>query len=197
LNVDRILAVVVGGGHAGMLAVQALHPLPAGELHKTPARLCCQAPVLTEAAGLGTVVEVVEGTEVAGLLGASERLTGARVRSRGADQPEREMPADLVVDASGRGSRAPRWFEVLGLSAPSEETVDTKLAYATRMYRFAEEPSSGAFIQSEPRLRRGGALLPVEGGRWILTLIGFTGIRPPTDEDMFLDYAAALAHPLP
>jgi flavin-dependent dehydrogenase len=150
---------------------------------------------LAEAAASGTAVEVVEGTEVTGLLGAPERVTGARVRSRGADQPEREILADLVVDASGRGSRAPRWLEALGLSAPFEETVDAQLAYATRMYRFAEEPEDGVYMHSAPRLRRGGILVPVEGGRWMLTLSGFTGTRPPTDEDTFLDYAATLAHP--
>ena len=152
--------------------------------------------VLAEAAAAGTAVDVLEGTEVTGLLGASDRVTGVRTRSRGAAQPEREVPADLVVDASGRGSRAPRWFEALGLPAPAEETVDAQLAYATRMFRFTTgEPEYGVLVQSDPRLRRGGVLLPVEGGRWVLTLSGYNGLRPPTDEDMFLDYAATLAHP--
>ena len=87
------------------------------------------------------------------------------------------------------------WLESLGLPAPAEETVDAQLAYATRMFRFADAPDDGVLIQPEPQLRRGGVLLPVEGGRWLLTLSGFTGIRPPTDEDTFLDYAATLAHP--
>jgi 2-polyprenyl-6-methoxyphenol hydroxylase-like FAD-dependent oxidoreductase len=151
--------------------------------------------VLAEAAGSATQVEVLEGTEVTGLAGASDRVTGARVRSRGADQPERELSADLVVDASGRGSRAPKWFEALGLPAPAEEIVDAQLAYATRLYRFPVEPDDGVLLQPEPQLRRGGVLMPVEDGRWLVTLSGFTGIRPPTDEDTFLDYAATLAHP--
>jgi 2-polyprenyl-6-methoxyphenol hydroxylase-like FAD-dependent oxidoreductase len=151
--------------------------------------------VLAAAAASGTAVEVIEGAEVTGLLGTPERVAGVKMRYRGAGQPEREMPADLVVDASGRGSRAPGWLEALGLPAPAEEVIDARLAYATRMFRLADEPDAGVLLQPEPRRRRGGVLMPVEGGRWLLTLSGFTGTRPPTDEDAFLDYAATLAHP--
>jgi 2-polyprenyl-6-methoxyphenol hydroxylase-like FAD-dependent oxidoreductase len=117
--------------------------------------------VLAEAAGSATQVEVLEGTEVTGLVGASDRVTGARVRSRGSDQPERDLSADLIVDASGRGSRAPKWFEALGLPAPAEEIVDAQLAYATRLYRFPVEPDDGVLLQPEPQLRRGGVMMPV------------------------------------
>ena len=154
-----------------------------------------RARVLAEAAASGTHVEVIEGAEVTGLVGTAERVTGVRVRRRGPGQPEREVPADLVVDASGRGSRAPGWLEELGRPAPAEDVLDARLAYATRVFRFADEPDAGILVQPEPALRRGGVLLPVEGGRWLLTLSGFTGTRPPTDEGSFLDYAATLAHP--
>jgi len=100
-----------------------------------------------------------------------------------------------AVDASGRGSRTPRWLEALGLPAPAEDIVDAQLAYATRMVRFADEPADAVLLQARPRLRRGGAMMPVEGGRWLVTLQGYVGIRALTDEEAFLDYAATLAHP--
>jgi FAD-dependent oxidoreductase family protein len=97
--------------------------------------------VLADAAASATQLEVLTATEVTGLAGAHGRVTGVRVRSRGAGQAEGEISADLVVDASGRGSRTPRWLEALGLPAPAEEIVDAQFAYATRMVRFADEPA--------------------------------------------------------
>jgi 2-polyprenyl-6-methoxyphenol hydroxylase-like FAD-dependent oxidoreductase len=37
--------------------------------------------------------------------------------------------------------------------------------------------------------------MPVERGQWLLTLSGFGGDSPATDEDAFLDHAARLGHP--
>jgi hypothetical protein len=37
------------------------------------------------------------------------------------------LPADLVVDASGRGSRTPEWLEAGGWAPPPTVTVDSKL----------------------------------------------------------------------
>ena len=42
--------------------------------------------------------------------------------------------ADLVVDASGRGSHAPRWLEALGYAPPAETRHQSFLAYASRYY---------------------------------------------------------------
>jgi hypothetical protein len=52
------------------------------------------------------------------------RILGVRVRSReGADGVE-AMTADLVVDATGRGSRCAAWLNALGYAAPREETIE-------------------------------------------------------------------------
>ena len=40
--------------------------------------------------------------------------------------------------------------------------------------------------------RRGGVVLAVEGDRWIVTLVGLTGERPPADLDGFIEYARTL-----
>jgi hypothetical protein len=42
---------------------------------------------------------------------------------------------DLVVDATGRGSRTPIWLEALGYPRPDKEQVRIGLGYATRTYR--------------------------------------------------------------
>jgi 2-polyprenyl-6-methoxyphenol hydroxylase-like FAD-dependent oxidoreductase len=155
-----------------------------------------RARVLAEAAGSGTRLEIVEGAEVTGLLGDADRVTGVRIQDRGRDGAgERELAAALVVDASGRGSRAPQWLEGLGRAAPREEVVDAGLAYVTRMFRLAEPPDAGVYIMPAPGAPRGGAAVPVEDGRWLVTLSGQRGNEPPTGESEFLDFAASLAHP--
>ncbi|MFE7128532.1 FAD-dependent oxidoreductase [Streptomyces sp. NPDC057617] len=89
-------------------------------------------------------ITVLEGTEVVGLLGDSARVRGVRVRRRGSEthQDVRQLAADLVVDASGRGSRAPDWLAAIGAEPPHEETLDTGLAYATRLYRHGDVDDS-------------------------------------------------------
>src|SRR5437660_459429 len=59
-------------------------------------------------------VTVVDGTELLGLEGDASRVTGVRVRMR--DGGQRVLPADLVVDASGRGSRSTLWLDALGVA---------------------------------------------------------------------------------
>ena len=105
------------------------------------------------------------------------------------------LTADLVVDASGRGSRLPRWLVGLGHRQPAETIVDGHMGYATRY--FAIPPGSrdwqGIYIQpAPPRHCRGGIMFPVEGNRWLLTLVGGGRDYPPTDEVDFLAFARSL-----
>ncbi|WP_319949540.1 NAD(P)/FAD-dependent oxidoreductase [Streptomyces halobius] len=137
---------------------------------------------LHAAADSPTRVEVLEATEATGLTRDAQRVTGVRVRSRNGEHAgaaECVLSAALVVDASGRGSRAPQWYAGLGRTAPHEETVDAGIAYATRMYRPsgpAGAPDAGVNIPGWPECPRGGAYVPVEDGKWLLTL---SGVRAP------------------
>ncbi|WP_435601994.1 NAD(P)/FAD-dependent oxidoreductase [Streptomyces sp. bgisy130] len=155
--------------------------------------------VLRAAAGSATRVEVLEATEATGLTGDASRVTGVRVRSRdGAPRSGRELPTGLVVDASGRGSRTPQWFAELGRPAPHEETVDAGLAYATRMYRPkdpATAPDAGVNVPGWPECPRGAAYVPVEDGKWLLTLSGVRGHHPPTDAAEFTAFSATVGDP--
>src|SRR5262249_21929476 len=84
-------------------------------------------------------VRFLEEVDVTCLLtdAATTAVTGVALLRRpagGAAMPE-ELEADLVVDASGRGSRAPQWLEALGYGRPEETVVDSHLSYASRLYR--------------------------------------------------------------
>ncbi|MGW1865835.1 FAD-dependent monooxygenase [Streptomyces mauvecolor] len=144
-------------------------------------------------------VTVLERTELLGLEGSSARVTGVRVRT--AEGAESVLDADLVVDASGRGSRAPVWLGALGVPAPHEEEVDSGLAYASRVFR--APAGSGDYplvnVQSdarEPVPGRTTTIVPIEGGRWLVTLSGTRGGQPTGDAEEFEKFARSVRHPV-
>jgi 2-polyprenyl-6-methoxyphenol hydroxylase-like FAD-dependent oxidoreductase len=51
-------------------------------------------------------------------------------------------------------------------------------------------------LSRPPENGRSGALLPLEGGRWIVTLAAAGGARPPADDAGFLAFAAGLDDPV-
>ncbi|MEW2295841.1 FAD-dependent monooxygenase [Streptomyces sp. NPDC006743] len=134
-----------------------------------------------------------------GPTGDARRVTGLRVRDASG---ERTLTADLVVDASGRGSRAPQWLEALGLPPVTERRVDAGITYATRLYRAPGTTAGTPFplvnVQANPAKApgRGGIVLPVEDGRWIVTLAGTRGGEPTGDPDAFVGFARRLGDPV-
>ena len=145
-------------------------------------------------------VTLLERCDVVGLATTrgNRRVSGARVLRRADSSAEEVLLADLVVDASGRGSRTPMWLEALGYSRPDLEQVRIGLAYATRIYRLPTDALNGDLAildAATPQLPRTGALLALEGDRWMLTLAGILGDHPPTDPDGFLGFARSLRFP--
>jgi 2-polyprenyl-6-methoxyphenol hydroxylase-like FAD-dependent oxidoreductase len=147
-------------------------------------------------------VQVIPGTEVMELLVAERGapVTGVRVRQR-ENMPDApgEYHADLVVDASGRSSRAPEWLESLGYGRPPESHVNAFLGYASRLYKRPADFKAdwqALFVQTRPPYgTRGGALFPMESGRWLVTLAGTAKDYPPTNEAAFLEFARSLPTP--
>lgn len=133
------------------------------------------------------------------LQGDAARVTGLRIRT---GTEELTLPADLVVDASGRGSRAPQWLTDLGLPTVTEREVSAGVAYATRLYRAPGTTGNIDFplvnVQANPAKApgQGGIILPIEAGRWIVTLSGTRGGEPTDDPDTFVDFALNLGDPV-
>jgi 2-polyprenyl-6-methoxyphenol hydroxylase-like FAD-dependent oxidoreductase len=145
-------------------------------------------------------VRFVEGYDVTGICTDAERTraTGIRMQQRGSDAAEETVAADLIVDASGRGSRLPEWLNALGFTPPVETVVDANAGYATRIYRRPKDLVGWKAlynIAEAPAQSRGCIILPMEGDRWYVTLTGLNGDHPPTDEDGFLAFARSIPVP--
>jgi 2-polyprenyl-6-methoxyphenol hydroxylase-like FAD-dependent oxidoreductase len=133
--------------------------------------------------------------EALGLLGDTTAVRGMRYRRRGEDGEEISVEADLVVDASGRDSKAPAWLASLGCGNVRESVVDAFLGYATRLYRVPDgfDPGWAAIIaRSRDHLTRAGGIVPIEGGRWLATLAGFARDYPPHTGEGFVEFARSL-----
>ncbi|MFF7451600.1 MULTISPECIES: FAD-dependent monooxygenase [unclassified Streptomyces] len=136
-----------------------------------------------------------QNTTALGLQGDASRITG--VRLDGGDQIT-TLDADLVIDASGRGSRTPQWLCDLGLPAVPERRVDAGVGYATRRFRAPHPGLPLVNVQANPAKPpgRGGIILPIEDDQWIVTLSGTRGGEPSGDPDAFTDFALNLGDPI-
>jgi 2-polyprenyl-6-methoxyphenol hydroxylase-like FAD-dependent oxidoreductase len=165
----------------------------------TVSRPCLEAAVRRRVKSLRNV-RVLDGADGVNpkLDAATGRVTGYVVRRRDGGAQE-TLDADLVVDATGRGSQAARWLERSGFGKPDEVTVKVDVGYATRI--FERRPgeffdSMGAFIASTPPAgTRFAAVLAAEGRRWVVTLSGVLGDHPPTHERGWVAFAASLPVP--
>ncbi len=142
-------------------------------------------------------VKFVDDQDARGLVTTTDRarVTGVRVRPRNSDR-ETSVLGDLVVDATGRGSRSPHWLAAMGYDAPDEERFNVGVHYTTRLFhrRPTELDQSRHVVATiPPHGRRGGFTLAIEQDRWLVTLVGLLGERPPTDLAAFVEYARTVA----
>ncbi|MFG3144947.1 FAD-dependent oxidoreductase [Streptomyces sp. NPDC048243] len=162
---------------------------------------CCSRDLLdwtVRDAVLSTTGVTVRQGEAVALLGDAGRVTGIRVVA-GAD--EEDLHADLVVDASGRGSRAEQWLESLGVTGTPSDDVDSGLVYASRVFRIPQGAETIPLTQvgADPVDHlpgRSGNLVPIEDNRWLVSLGGTRGGEPTTDPEEFTRFALELRHPL-
>jgi 2-polyprenyl-6-methoxyphenol hydroxylase-like FAD-dependent oxidoreductase len=145
-------------------------------------------------------VRFVEGCDVLSLVTGDEqrRVTGVRLGHRDDRGSQHTVPADVVVDATGRGSRTPVWLEQFGYPRPAIDRVEIGLGYASRRYRLrpgALGNDAAILTGPTPINPRAGAISPVEGGQHMVTLAGILGDHPPLDPAGFGAFAASICYP--
>ena len=120
---------------------------------------------------------VRRGVRVTGLLAGASAAAGtphvAGVRTVDGE----EISADLVVDAMGRRSPAPKWLTGIGARAPHEEAEDCGFVYYTRYFGGPDRPQ-----RRGPALMQLGSisLLTLDGDNdtWSVTVFTMTGDAP-------------------
>ncbi|MPY47737.1 FAD-dependent oxidoreductase [Streptomyces acidicola] len=143
-------------------------------------------------------ITIRDKTTALSLEGTATQVTGLRVRT---GEETFAVNADLVVDASGRGSHALQWLVGLGLPRATEREVNPGVTYATRLYKAPSRVGSDfplINVQANPRQApgRGGIILPIENNQWLVTLGGTRGGEPTADPDAFAAFALGFDHPV-
>jgi 2-polyprenyl-6-methoxyphenol hydroxylase-like FAD-dependent oxidoreductase len=142
-------------------------------------------------------VKIEHGWSVDDVIFDGERVSGVRMHRRDDRGATRRLDADLVVDASGRGSQIPLQLRALGFERPQESAVRIDVGYSTCTFR--APPTSRdwkmLYVVPQPPAKRGALILPMEGDRWMCTVVGMHGDHPPTDLRGYLAFAKSLPAP--
>ena len=135
--------------------------------------------------------------DVKGLIATDDktRVTGVETTRRGDNQVEQHF-GDLIVDTTGRNSKAPEWLTSLGYQAPTETQVNSFVGYSTRLYKKPEGADDWKILfcsaRSSENNPRGGGIFDIGGGYWLASLGGLNKAYPPTDEAEFMEFARQL-----
>ncbi|MEV5510867.1 FAD-dependent oxidoreductase [Streptomyces orinoci] len=142
-------------------------------------------------------VRLVRGRALA-LVAEGERVTGVEYVPHDTQEP-RTLAADLVVDATGRGTRLDRWLSAAGWTPPALERMNLQLGYATALFKSGEELPGLNVVQaiSTPQgpYRDSFAAVRVEGRRWMVVLSAYGEDRPTRDREEFLRRCGAAPVP--
>ena len=141
-------------------------------------------------------VEFYDGMKVIGLLLSEDRKSVVGVRLKQECGTISEINAKITIAASGGNSSVMGWFKDIELPIPDEEVVSHDAYYSSRIYK---APKADNFpwrtmyvFPSPPKSFTGGAILPIEGGQWHVTLAGYDSHVPPINDEGFEGFAMQL-----
>jgi hypothetical protein len=138
---------------------------------------------------------LLEGYDVVDLMStAGDSVSGALIRAHNG-HGEQMLAADLVTDATGRGSRTPLFLEALGFGRPAEDSVHVRLCYSSQLLRLPPGTLKEKLVIVGPAPGRptGMALFGYENDMWMFTVFGMAGAEPPCELADMLSLADGLA----
>jgi 2-polyprenyl-6-methoxyphenol hydroxylase-like FAD-dependent oxidoreductase len=137
-------------------------------------------------------VTILDGHEVTEVTSTPDprRITGVRAVSHDGGA-ERELTADVVMDAMGRGAHTPALLESLGYGRPVEDHVVMHTNYASQLLRIPHGtlPEMLVDIGPAPGRPAGMFLSGYENDTWMFTVFGMVGHQPPGDLAGMLSFA--------
>jgi 2-polyprenyl-6-methoxyphenol hydroxylase-like FAD-dependent oxidoreductase len=144
-------------------------------------------------------VTLRQGCRVAGFLARPDGAAIDGIRCEASDGRSETLPADLVVDASGRGALTLDALRSIGAKPPQETAIGIDIAYATAVFAIPEDAPAdwkGVMMFGQaPENGRGALMLPMEGQRWMLSLGEAHGQGLPGDAEGFLACVKTLRTP--
>jgi 2-polyprenyl-6-methoxyphenol hydroxylase-like FAD-dependent oxidoreductase len=169
-------------GPSGLVAVIASRPVMEGQLRRRLLAL--------------SNVRAIEDCTVLGVVASDDNAAVKAVRAIIGDAGhEKLIPADMIVDASGRDSLSPAWLKNLGYRRPQVERIEIGVGYTTRLYR--RHPTDlggklGTLVSASAPNWRNGALLYHTEDCWIASIGGYLGDYAPADQQQFAAFARSL-----
>jgi 2-polyprenyl-6-methoxyphenol hydroxylase-like FAD-dependent oxidoreductase len=141
-------------------------------------------------------VEFLQGHDFVDLTHDVERnrITGVRV-VRSDDGAESLLAADLVVDATGRGSRTPLFLDQLGYGRPPVDEVEVHIAYATLAVRVPRGMLHELVVTVNPLPSRPStfAMFAGEDDTYLVLAGTIGGQDPPADRTALLEFISEFA----
>lgn len=199
--------LVAQGGHVGDIGTEARWYLgghrvagdPVGAVGLGVSRPLLEAYLRARVRELPQVT-VLERCDARALLWDGRgAVTGVRVHHL--DEPtgaEESLPAEVVVDATGRPGRASGWFAEQGWPVPRQERIVIGVRYTTVHVEHREGDLDGAgavLVSASSSSPRTAAAVRQEDGTWIVGVGGYLEQQPPTDPDGLRAFARGLAAP--
>ena len=147
----------------------------------TGRRPVVEAVIATQAAATRGV-EVRRGTAVTGMVSGVSALPGVPHVTGVRTKDGESIPADLVVDMSGRRSALPGWLSEIGARDPAEELEDSGFVYYGRHFHSVDgsvPPAIGPNVMDWGTIT--SLTLPADNGTWAIALVTSskdTALRP-------------------
>ncbi len=137
-------------------------------------------------------VTILDGHDVAELTSTADRhrVTGVQVVDRDGGA-QRELAADVVMDARGRGSPTPVCLDRLGYGRPVEDHIVMHTTYVSQLLRIPPGTLTEMLVDIGPAPGRptGMFLAGYENHTWMFTVFGMVGHEPPRDLAGMLSFA--------
>ncbi|PEJ83253.1 NAD(P)/FAD-dependent oxidoreductase [Bacillus toyonensis] len=142
-------------------------------------------------------ITITYKTLVNGLLvdGKLNKVCGVKIKYLETGMQE-EVHADIVIDASGFGSKSMEWLREYEIEV-QEEKVRIDLFYATKMFQLKENEELDCcnmlMSPSFPENPYGVLIQTIEDNRYFVTFSGYANEKAPQTDDEFYDFAENLS----
>ena len=128
-------------------------------------------------------------------LASDDRSAVSGVRCDMPDGGSREIEADLVVDASSRGTLTLELLAALGMPRPEEDEIGADIGYATGTFEIPQGISRdwlGVIHRPAAESGRGAMISPIENNCWHVGLNSVHCETPPESLDDFKAFLGSL-----